>query len=1443
MFPAAYKAVIGCLIAIALVFGVLTTSAVASSCGWVNTAACAPASDSDPHGSGCDEYQCYCGPAYISSPTQQTYRCQQPGWLPSVGGHFCFPNGFIDSTNQLKCQCDVAITSFNSLSPQIHPGGSVSFGGTISDSSGAMGWTIALPNGQKISGTGNLPSAKWDGTDESGKPVGEGTYSATLTANAANGNCTATQTASVTVQADCNLQINKFDSEPATVDPTSGGTVSFKGDVSESSGNPISWTIVLPNGKIDSGTGSSPYASWDGTDAKGNPAEPNNYTAKLTVQTPDGQCHKSQEATVQVVWNNQCLLKVKVGSSANVASGALSQSQELFSTKGSTLPTAIILYYNSKDSHSGSLGTGWSHSYDLFLKQNADRSVVLHEGNGNRRFYTLARGSYVGQPGDFSSLVQNSDGSFTLTEKEGTRYYFSSAGNLSTITDRNDNSAILSYTGGNLATITDPAGRSTVFSYDSANHIVSIADSVGNSYNFSYSGNDLSSITYPGGGNWSYTYASNGQMGSKTDPLGNTTVYTYGTDNRLASATDPEGKTRSLVYPESGTGATRTTTFKEKDGGIWLYSYDTRAGVLLGKTDPEGGTTSYAYDANGNRTSTTLPDGTKSEYQYDNLGNMTSATDALGQTTEYTYNDFSQVVSVRGADGDVTGYSYDANGNMTAMTDPTGATTKYRVDGRGNVTSVTNAVGQTTSFSYDNKGNVISVTDPAGGTTTYTYDGAGNVTSQTDNAGNVTSFAYDSRNRLVKTIDPQGNITSYTYDLSGNKISQTDGNGNTTAYQYSYQGQPIRTIDALGNVTTFSYGSTGCPSCGGGTDKLTSLTDADGNSTNYNYDALGRLFSETDPLGNSTTYSYDPNGRVTAKTDGNGATTTYAYDSLGRLLKKSYPDGTPASFTYDSKGNIITAANQNISYSFVYDAKGDVTSVTDSNGKMVSYSYDAAGNRTKMVSPDGRTIGYSYDSAGRLKSISDNGTFSLGYDNVGRRSSLTYPNGDITTYSYDSGGRVVNIIQKNASGAVIASNSYTLDKVGNGLSNATQERSISYRYDPIYRLTQALSSAPGNSSNSTGKGGGISNAAQQQKELYKYDPVGNRLSSDHIASYAYNDANQLVQDGGSYTYDKNGNLAGKVTSDGKTTYTWDFENRLTKVTTPDGTVVTFAYDPLGRRIEKQGTGNGDTTTIHYFYDDENILFDYDDTGAVGNRYTHGPGGDEHLAVATGKDTYFYHADGLGSVTALTDSSGKAVQTYQYDSFGNLKDQKNRVKQPYTYTGREWDKETGLYLMGVRYYDPMEGRFLSKDPISFAGGDVNLYAYVKSNPINYRDPYGTNPIAGAIEGGEVGFAIGGPPGAAVGAVVGAIGGYIIADQLKNLIFKGPPGYRDAESGAAEWGKRHGVGAAEGKRRFHKGVKQQCNGSRAKEDYYVNPDTGDVKDSEGNSVGNLEDARAK
>lgn len=107
----------------------------------------------------------------------------------------------------------------------------------------------------------------------------------------------------------------------------------------------------------------------------------------------------------------------------------------------------------------------------------------------------------------------------------------------------------------------------------------------------------------------------------------------------------------------------------------------------------------------------------------------------------------------------------------------------------------------------------------------------------------------------------------------------------------------------------------------------------------------------------------------------------------------------------------------------------------------------------------------------------------------------------------------------------------------------------------------------------------------------------------------------------------------------------------------------------------------------------------------------------------GGQTYYYHADGLGSIIAITDSLGRVVQKYEYDSFGNITYiQDTSFVQPYTYTGREYDEETGLHYYRARYYDAKVGRFITEDPIGLLGG-INKFVYVGNNPVNFKDPLG------------------------------------------------------------------------------------------------------------------------
>ncbi|MBI5233750.1 MAG: DUF2778 domain-containing protein [Deltaproteobacteria bacterium] len=228
-------------------------------------------------------------------------------------------------------------------------------------------------------------------------------------------------------------------------------------------------------------------------------------------------------------------------------------------------------------------------------------------------------------------------------------------------------------------------------------------------------------------------------------------------------------------------------------------------------------------------------------------------------------------------------------------------------------------------------------------------------------------------------------------------------------------------------------------------------------------------------------------------------------------------------------------------------------------------------------------------------------------------------------------------------------------------------------------------------------------------EAFTYDAVGNRLTAP-----AYPKASAYSQN-----------------------YSYDYDNGLVSVTkqivgNPNADTILFKYDPFGRRIEKSiyTYENGTPTTYKYtyVYDNEDIILEIQEKTQNGNTittttaYTHGPGIDEPLSMERGGNRYYYHADGLGSITSMTDSTEAVVNRYAYDPFGAI-DKSESIRNAYTYTGREYDSETGLYYYRARYYDPQAGRFVSKDPIGFESEDVNVYEYVDSNPLISSDPLG------------------------------------------------------------------------------------------------------------------------
>ena len=169
--------------------------------------------------------------------------------------------------------------------------------------------------------------------------------------------------------------------------------------------------------------------------------------------------------------------------------------------------------------------------------------------------------------------------------------------------------------------------------------------------------------------------------------------------------------------------------------------------------------------------------------------------------------------------------------------------------------------------------------------------------------------------------------------------------------------------------------------------------------------------------------------------------------------------------------------------------------------------------------------------------------------------------------------------------------------------------------------------------------------------------------------------------------------------------------------------VSFKYDQFGRRIYKSSSSG----TSIFAYDEDNLIEEANASGAVVARYSQGLNIDEPLAMLRSGTTSYYQADGLGSLTSLSNTAGALAQTYTFDSFGKQTASSGSLTNPFQFTGRESDSETNLYFLRARYYDPAIGRFLSEDPIGFKGG-IDFYRYVRNNPVRFTDPSGRGPIS-------------------------------------------------------------------------------------------------------------------
>jgi RHS repeat-associated protein len=536
-------------------------------------------------------------------------------------------------------------------------------------------------------------------------------------------------------------------------------------------------------------------------------------------------------------------------------------------------------------------------------------------------------------------------------------------------------------------------------------------------------------------------------------------------------------------------------------------------------------------------------------------------------------------------------------------------------------------------------------------------------------------------------------------------------------------------------------------------------TDDNGNSTLYRYDPLNRKTVTEYADGTIDSAAYDVHDNVVSRTDANGSFVSSAYDSLDRLTGRTVVPAlgvsgdTTEAYQYDGLSRIVLAEDYDSQVERKHDSLSRVTSetLTGLTSETTSCLYDGVGNMLSCMYPGGREVNRTYDELDRVQTISDqDGVIATyAYIGPGRVEGREYPKPNHshtvrTDYSYDWVKRIIgtaHVRDPEGESEVIDARAYAWDAMSNKVERANirpggPRLRHRYTYGSIYRLVH------------TRVTDGI--GAIMRDTDYDLDGVGNRIlvTGDNCpgpytmdptlpepADFQVNQYTTTPCD--ARLYDKNGNL---IRIDGglptQQDITYDYRNQMISHTDHEtSSVTTYAYDALGRRIRRV-IDDGTPQTVSYCYAGWQIMEEQDEFGATQAAYVYGVYIDEVLNMRRGSDEYYYHTDDLYNVMAVTDASGVVVERYGFGDYGRPVDPTNPlvpivgnpsvIGNPYLFTGRRYDAETGWYNYRTRYLDPVAGRFSSHDVIGMWGDSPNLgngYTYVASNPWTLVDPNG------------------------------------------------------------------------------------------------------------------------
>ena len=701
------------------------------------------------------------------------------------------------------------------------------------------------------------------------------------------------------------------------------------------------------------------------------------------------------------------------------------------------------------------------------------------------------------------------------------------------------------------------------------------------------------------------------------------------------------------------------------------YTYDNTGRFLKGKyTYPSSETMTYEYDTWGNVVAETI---------------LTNPSHAL--TTQHSYDNWGRHIGSKSPRGAISakyycqaengGYAFVTMGNGMPWTavwyDSMNHKLKEQVIGMGDIVS-------TKTYSYDKCGNVVSNNVASG------------------NFRNSEQMEYDSRNRIVKWSDNTGKMVAYGY---GKRSASVRINGKKYNKTYDAWGNVRMATDPLCDIK-YKYFSTGKLKQSGikpiyvnmEYDKggnLTSLTDIDAGTTNYEYNGFGLLLEQTDARGTETENSYDWLNRLVA-TSIDGVKTTYNFGTSGNdtnLPVKEQTDNMTAEREYNEYGEVTKETRningKQISYSFAYDSLGRISERTYPNGLKLRYVYDCYGNRVQALN----------DNSNIWKFLSTNGLVSnelLGKDFV--RTTTLDKNGYLSSIKLEKGGKPLHEM------------TFVYDPVsGNLLSRKGMEQygtTERFTYDNLDRLTSYTEQEHYTREMEYDKYGRI---------LYKYGVGEYEIGMGYHVSLVTNELDSITGYPQRISYNGFGKVAHISGING------DLE---------------IMYGPDQQRWME--TNDRKHTTTYFFGDYERIDMPSDFLDVC-----YLDGGVMHMSSRHSSGIFVPFLDNLGSYVKIYSPSGSEVFHTTYDPWGKPTCLRNDMDFHRGYCGHEMIDEGWLINMNGRVYDPWLATFLSpdnyiQDPLN--SQNYNRYGYCLNNPLKYTDPSGNfwNLIIGGVIGG-------------------------------------------------------------------------------------------------------------